>query len=186
MKIVVYCSAAAGLPASWTDAATRVGFWAGLHGASLVYGGVDAGLMKTTALAAKKAGAKIVGVVPARRRNVESPLNDTTITVCDLNDRKATMQVLGDIFVVLPGGYGTLDEFASTFSYLSFTEQEKPIILCNSDGIYQPLLDQLDLMARTGLIAPGKLDKIMVADSTDDLETALDKAYTKISEKKAR
>ena len=65
MKIVVYCSANADLPEEITSIATALGQWIGENRHSLVYGGVNAGLMHITAQAARDAGCEnVVGIVP--------------------------------------------------------------------------------------------------------------------------
>lgn len=153
MRVVVYCSSAEVLPEHWREGAAAIGRWIGEHDAALVYGGVNAGLMSVTAAAAHEAGAHIVGVVPVRRNDAASSLNDIQISVADLNERKATMELLGDVFVVLPGGYGTLDELTSTLAYINFTKQNgKHIVIYNPDGIFDPLLAQLDTMVAAGLM----------------------------------
>ncbi|MDO4319974.1 MAG: TIGR00730 family Rossman fold protein [Bacteroidales bacterium] len=178
MNIAVYCSSASDLPAAWTDAAAEVGRWIGRHGASLVYGGVDAGLMRVTAEACKRAGGTIVGVVSSRRIPMASPLNDVKVPASDLNDRKGVMQLLADAFVVLPGGYGTLDEFSTSFSYINFTRRrDKRIILHNPDGLYDHLLAQLHAMVDRGLMSPDALDILDVTDTVAALVAALDRFF---------
>ena len=175
MKIAVYCSSAENLPESWVECARVVGRWIASHGAQLVYGGVDAGLMKVTAQACKESGGKTVGVVPQRRMSKKSPLNDMYIPTTDLNERKSIMQLLADAFVVLPGGYGTLDEFATAFSYINFTgQQKKRIIIFNPNGLYDHLLAQLDVMIERGLMSADRLEHIMAVNRVEDIETALD------------
>lgn len=175
MNIVVYCSSIDNLPAEWQKAATAVGQWIGRHGARLVYGGVNSGLMRTVAQATKDTGGKVVGIVPARRRQHASPLNDVKVPTSDLNDRKGVMQMLGDIFIVLPGGYGTLDEFTTSFSYLNFTMQRRPVIVHNADGIFDPILEQLHRMADLGLMQPDCLSIITETHTPEQLIEALNK-----------
>ncbi|MCH5221402.1 MAG: TIGR00730 family Rossman fold protein [Muribaculaceae bacterium] len=173
MKIVVYCSSVDNLPDAWQEATRAVGHWIGQNGAQLIYGGVDSGLMHTVALATKEAGGKVVGIVPARRRALASPLNDEKVPTSDLNERKSIMQMLGDAFVVLPGGYGTLDEFMTSFSYLNFTMQRKPIIIHNADGIFDHVLAHLKLMAERGLMPAECLEILTETHTTDQLVDAL-------------
>lgn len=174
MNVVVYCSAAENLPERWQEGARSVGSWIGSHGAQLVYGGVDSGLMRVTAHAAKVSGANVVGVVPARRRRMAWAMNDVLVPASDLNDRKGIMQMLGDVFVVLPGGYGTLDELATTFSYLNFTDQKRPIIIYNPDGVYDALLAQLEHLCVTGLMKASALEILSIAESPRQLTELLD------------
>lgn len=172
-RIAVYCSARENLPQHWKDAAAALGRWIGNRGATLVYGGVDAGLMTIVATAAKANGAGVVGVIPARLRGRVCPANDIKLCTGSLDERKRTMNILSDIFVVLPGGYGTLDELATTFSYLNFTHQNRPIILANLDGIYDPLLAQLEAMRTAGLLDAGAMDVLHVCHSIDEIESTL-------------
>ena len=166
MKIAVYCSSVENLPASWVEGATVAGRWIGQHGAQMVYGGVDAGLMTDAARACKEAGGTVVGVVPWRRADQASVLNDVRVPASDLNDRKGVMQLLADAFIVLPGGYGTLDEFCTSFAYINFTKQiGKHIVIYNPDGIFDPLMTQLDLMAEAGLMKPASSD-VIIATAT--------------------
>lgn len=174
LKIAVYCSARENLPQHWVEAASCLGRWIGSHGYTLVYGGVNAGLMTVVAGAAKASGATVVGVIPARLRGRVCPANDIKLCTGSLDERKRTMDILSDIFVVLPGGYGTLDEFATTFSYLNFTHQSRPIIMANLDGLYDPLLAQLDAMKNAGLLDAEALDNLHVCRSIDHMESTLD------------
>lgn len=174
MNITVYCSSVDGLPQLWQDGARSVGQWIGAHGAQLVYGGIDSGLMHQVADAARRSGATVVGVVPSRKRGAASALNNVTIATEDLSDRKGTMQVLADVFVVLPGGYGTIDELAGAFSYLNFTQQYRPLIIFNPDGVFDHLLAQLRNSCAQGLMHDGRLDIIHEAKTVDALMAALD------------
>lgn len=165
MNIAIYCSASSNLPRELIDDATHLGAWIGANSCRLVYGGVDAGLMSAVASAAKTSGAEIVGVVPVRRYDKESPLNDVSIHVAELSDRKRTMELLADVFIALPGGFGTLDELMSAFAHLNFTGLSKPVLLYNAGGIFDPLLEQFDLMVERGMMAPHCLSVLHVADS---------------------
>ena len=176
MKIAVYCSSVENLPESWVEGAIVTGRWIGRHGAQMVYGGVDAGLMTVAARACKEAGGTVVGVVPWRRADRVSELNDVRVPASDLNDRKGMMQLLADAFIVLPGGYGTLDEFATSFSYINFTNhRDKHIIIYNPDGIYDNLLAQLHVFVDTGLMKADRLEILEVTTTPEGIEEALDR-----------
>lgn len=173
-RVVVYCSSNDDLPLDWQRGARLTGEWIGRHGAQLIYGGVDSGLMRVTAGAAKEAGAEVVGIVPGRRRMMSSRLNDIVVPTSDLNDRKGVMQMLGDIFVVLPGGYGTLDEFTTSFSYLNFTHQKRPIVVFNADGVFDHILAQFNHCMELGLMPQGSTDIIHEARTPEQLIQILD------------
>lgn len=178
ITIAVYCSAAAGLPEHWQEGARVTGDWIGLRKATLVYGGVDAGLMTTVSRATHMAGGRVVGVVPTRRREWACEYNDIVVPTSDLNERKGTMQLLADAFVVLPGGYGTLDEFSTSFSYINFTDQpDKHIVLYNPDSLYDPLLEQLRRMVDAGLLRPEAMDILTVVTEPAAIAEALDRLF---------
>lgn len=178
ITIAVYCSAVADLPEHWQRGARATGAWIGARRATLVYGGVDAGLMTTVARATHEAGGRVVGVVPTRRRDWASPYNDIVVPTSNLNERKGTMQLLADAFVVLPGGYGTLDEFSTSFSYINFTDQpDKHIVLFNPDGLYDPLLEQLQRMVDAGLLRPSAMDILRVVTEPEQITEALDEIF---------
>ena len=171
LKIAVYCSAAESLPVAWVEDAAQLGFWIGNAGATLVYGGVDAGLMRVLARSVKISGnGRIIGVVPMLRSDKASPLNDVEIPAEGLADRKVNMYLMSDVFVVLPGGYGTLDEMMSTLAYLNFNDiRGKKILLYNPGGVYDALISQFEQMINSGLMQPRSLERLSVINKMDDI-----------------
>lgn len=166
MRIVVYCSSKENIPQSYKDDAALIGNYIGINRHTLVYGGIALGLMEITAAAAHRAGGRVVGVVPVTKKQMSHKINDEDVLACDLNDRKAKMMMMGDLFIVLPGGYGTLDELVSTFSLLTFTgDTRKRIIVLNRDGIFNPILSQLQLMVDRGMMPAEHLSRIMTVTS---------------------
>lgn len=155
MNIVVYCSANQDLPEEITSIATTLGQWIGKNQHSLVYGGVNAGLMHVTALAAHDAGCqRIVGIVPEFFKHRADPLCTELVLARDLNDRKSKLIEHGNVFVVLPGGLGTIDEWISTLSHIMVEGivgegSDRHIIVVNYDGMYTPLAEQLELIAQS-------------------------------------
>lgn len=169
MRTAVYCSSKDTVPQSYRDDATIIGRYVAQLGSTLVYGGLDLGMMKVVARAAKDAGGRVVGIVPIMRKKYINPINDENVLALDLNDRKAKMELLSDIFVVLPGGYGTLDEMISTFSFLTFTvDKQKPIIVLNTDGLYDHTIAQLQLMCDRELMDPTTMQRIHVASDAKE------------------
>ena len=113
--IVVYCSSASGLDARYTDTAVATGRIIGSTGCALLYGGVNAVMMHITAQSAADNGAaEIIGVIPEVFAHRADPLLTVSKLTRDLAERKQVMIDDGDIFVVLPGGIGTIDEWIST------------------------------------------------------------------------
>lgn len=174
MRIAVYCSSKDGISAAYQRDAELIGRCVADLGCTMVYGGLNLGMMRIAAEAAKAAGGRLVGIVPIKRKDYINPANDENVLALDLNDRKAKMELMSDIFVVLPGGYGTLDEWISTFSFLTFTsDMHKPIIVLNHGGLYDPTLRQLQLMVEHSLLDPRQLERIKVARDADECRTMI-------------
>ena len=166
MNVVIYCSSKENISQEYKNAAASIGQWIGSHGATLVYGGIDLGLMKIAANETRKAGGQVVGIVPIDRKAMEYPHNDKSIYVADLNERKAQLINLGDAFIVLPGGYGTLDEWIATFASLTFTnDNNKTIIVLNQDGLFDNTIAQLHKMIDCGLMHPDNMQRMKIVTS---------------------
>ena len=144
MNIAVYCSSRSGLGECYENAAAALGKWIGSNGHSLVYGGSNAGTMHTLAQAAHDAGAHITGVVPECFALRADPLVDTLIPTADLAERKGRMIALADLFVVLPGGIGTIDEWISTLTHLVVSgDRGTRIVVVNIGGVFNEMLAQI-------------------------------------------
>ena len=145
MNIAVYCSSRQGLSSDIEATALALGQWIGTNGHTLVYGGVNAGLMHTVAQASHDAGAHVVGVVPEYFMHRLDNVVDEVIETRDLNDRKDEMYHRSDAFVVLPGGIGTIDEWIATLSQITVDGSSRRIVVMNLDGMYDKMIEQLQI-----------------------------------------
>lgn len=176
MNIVVYCSANNDLPREITDVAVDLGRWIGEGRHSLVYGGVNAGLMHITAQAAHDAGCEsIVGIVPEIFAHRADPLCTEKVLARDLNDRKSRLIAGGDVFVVLPGGLGTIDEWISTLSTQVVEGSDLPIIVVDYNGMYAPLAEQLALTAQSQFSRSPLITKSILVNNSQELINQLEK-----------
>ena len=174
MNITVYCSARRKAIDDYGADVAEIGKYIGEAGHTLVYGGVGFGLMRVVGEAVAKAGGRVVGVLPERRRLDECEANTVTLHVPGLDERKTQMIEMGECFLVLPGGYGTLDELFSTFAALNFNyDKRRKIVILNINGIYDPVLSQLRLMADAGLFDVAHLRRLVVVGSADECIEAL-------------
>ena len=174
MNIVVYCSSMEGLEEKYQQLATALGTWIGQQGHTLLYGGSNAGLMHVTAAAVHAAGGHIVGVIPEMFRHRIDPLCDEVVYTANLGDRKQYMIEHGDVFIVLPGGIGTLDEWMSTLAVMTIgNDDPRPIIVANLDGLYDATVRQLADMTATPFARGKNLSRTQVAHNTTDLLTTL-------------
>lgn len=152
LKIAVFCSSSANVSAGMKADAAELGRWIGLTGSTLVYGGISAGLMGIVAEETRASGGHVIGVVPESRREKANPRDHETVMVADLHERKCRMENMADVFIALPGGYGTLDEIISTWASLGFNGETKPLILLDTEGYYEPLRQLMQNMQRAGLL----------------------------------
>lgn len=169
MRIAVFCSSRENINEQYKESARTIGRWIGEHSCTLIYGGVDKGLMHIVANEVKTAGGRTVGIVPVTRLGVRNVRDDEMITSTDLNDRKAKMLRLCDLFIVLPGGYGTLDEFVSTFTSLAFAgNKTKEIIVLNQNNIFDTTLAQFQVMINEGMMEKELLQRVKVATTAHE------------------
>ena len=151
MNVAVYCSSQAGLPEQYQAVAKATGEWIGKGGHTLVYGGTNAGLMHIVAQAAHDAGGKVTGVIPERFAPRADKVIDTVIVTTDLSDRKMKMMELADVFVVLPGGIGTIDEWMSALAQIMVNGESdrRGIVAVNIGHIYDAQLHALEEISKS-------------------------------------
>ena len=138
--ISVFCGSRTGRDPKMADEAVRLGQLLADAGITLVYGGGNIGLMGKVARAALDAGGKVTGVIPghlARREVMMEGLTDLHV-VHSMHDRKRKMFELCDACTVLPGGIGTLDETIELVVWRQIGLHDKPILLVNIDGYWNP------------------------------------------------
>lgn len=168
-NVVVYCSSREKLPQEYKDCAVILGEWIGKNGHNLVYGGVHAGLMRITAQAVHGNGGRVIGVVPKMFLYRRSELNDEIITTEDLNDRKARMIEMGDVYVVLPGGIGTLDELLATLSHNLSAGNYKKLIIVNMDGVFDCQIKQIAVTAVSPFAHGDIMKRIVEVKTVQDM-----------------
>jgi uncharacterized protein (TIGR00730 family) len=121
----------------------------------LVYGGGCIGLMGVLADAMLKRGGRVIGVIP--RMLLEREVGHRNVTelkiVTSMHERKAVMAELADAFVVLPGGFGTLDETFEMLTWAQLGLQRQPVGLLNVGGYFDRLLEFLDHSAEQGFVS---------------------------------
>ena len=170
MKIAVFCSANSDIGAGYFETAAKLGRWIGGNGHTLVFGGCNLGLMECVAKAARGAGGRTVGVVPAmiERGGKASPSMDVCIPCDNLSDRKDLMLAQCDAAVALPGGLGTLDEVFTMAASATIGYHHKPIIVLNDAGFYDGLVALLDDLQRKGVVRGRWTDIIKVAATVEE------------------
>jgi hypothetical protein len=142
VNLCIYCSSSNAVDTVYFEAARRVGHQLAARGDNLIYGGADIGLMGTVARAVSEGGGHVTGVMPEalRAKRITYDAADRMIITRDMRTRKATMARYADAFVALPGGFGTLEELAETLTERQLQIHEKPVVILNVHGFYDPLI----------------------------------------------
>jgi uncharacterized protein (TIGR00730 family) len=153
-SICVYCGSSVGNDPGYAGAAERLGMVLARAGLRLIYGGGSVGLMGVMARAALRHGGEVNGIIPGFLKERELQLTDVTeLTVTrDMHERKREMFERADAFVALPGGIGTLEEVVEMMTWVQLGQHEKPIVLVNYAGFWEPLVKLLDHMTDAGFL----------------------------------
>jgi uncharacterized protein (TIGR00730 family) len=172
-RVAVYCASSSGNDPAYVAEATALGKAIAAAGLGLVYGGANVGLMGAAADAALAAGAEVIGVLPdflAGREIAHTGLTRLE-TVPTMHQRKARMVALADAFLILPGGYGTLDELFEIITWSQLKIHAKPTILINTERYWDPLLTFLDAAVAAGFLLAKNRALMQVAP---DAQSAID------------
>ena len=168
--ICVFCGSSHGNDPAYTAAAQRFGELLVAGGFDLVFGGGGVGLMGEVAASVAKGQGSILGIVPGFLRHLEPPLrvNSKIVVTESMNDRKARMFEAADAFAILPGGPGTLDEFAEALTNAQLALHDKPIVVVNTNNYYAPLFALIDQFVAHGFARPALKDLYQVVDTPED------------------
>lgn len=171
MNITVYLGSYEGNDPALKEAVAKLGTWIGESGNVLVYGGSKAGLMGVLATSVVSAGGEAIGVEPYYFVEEELQYEELTqlIVTQNMSERKAKMIELGDAFIALPGGTGTLEEISEIMSGVSLGHVDAPCIIYNHNGYYDGLQQQLNKMIEKGLSTTERQKKICFAESVDEI-----------------
>lgn len=175
MDITVYLGANLGNDPALAAAAGELGTWIGTAGHDLIYGGSKSGLMGILADAALAAGARVTGVEPSFFIEAEFQHEgiDDLIVTSDMAERRAKMIELGDAFIALPGGTGTLEEISEVMSAVCLGHLDAPCILYNLNGYYDDLKHLLAHMIEKGLSTPERQRGVSFAENLAEIERIL-------------
>jgi len=175
-SICVFCGSAHGTDPDFVQAAKALGQDIGRRGFRLVFGAGNVGLMGEVARAARDAGAPVIGVLPQYLRHVEPPLHAVAelIITPNIQERKQRMLALSDAFLLLPGGLGTLDEFFEVLTEAQLHVHDKPIIVINLKGYYEPLKAMLLHVIEKGFARDEVLSHFRFVDTVEDAMDMVD------------
>ena len=175
MNIAVYLGAKSGNDPIYTEAVRELGAWIAKNGHTLVYGGSNVGLMGTLSDAVRENGGKLIGISVKVEKilNVRRDDLDEYIEAENVQLRKQLMMARSDAFIAIPGSLGTLDEITDVMATVKLRLTDKPCILYNLKGFYEPLRAMLRTMTDEGFLSSSEVDGISFADDFESIVKVL-------------
>ena len=159
-SMAVFCGSKSGNNILFAAHATQLGYLLAEKNITLIYGGGNKGLMASVANAVLEKGGKVTGIIPQVLTEWEHQHEGITelIVVESMHVRKRMLYEKCDAAIVLPGGYGTLDELFEMLTWNQLSIHDKHIYILNTDGFYDGLLIHINKMLADGFLY-NQLDK---------------------------
>jgi len=177
-SVCVFCGSSVGNHSTYAESAHALGAELARRDIALVYGGGNVGLMGIVADAALGAGGRVLGVMP--RHLVEREIAHGTLTelhvVDSMHSRKQMMADLADAFVLLPGGFGSWEEFCEAVTWSQLGLHRKPCGILDVHDYYGPLLEMMSRAVEHGFVRASHRDAIVVSRDPTNLLMKLEDA----------
>lgn len=178
MNITVYCGALEGANPEYVKRARELGAWMAENGHTLVYGAGNAGMMGAVSDGVIEGGGSVIGVTPNFFVKAEVTRDDLTELIIpeSMHERKARMIELGDAFIALPGGTGTLDEISEVIALKrigKLGEINKPVMIYNVEGYYNRLFEYFDDMISSDFCDEKDRNDIIEVRDIRDIEEVI-------------
>jgi uncharacterized protein (TIGR00730 family) len=174
-SVCVFCGSKAGDHPGYSVAARQLGQFLCRNNHTLIYGGGSTGIMGVIADAVLEGKGRIVGVIPkhlARTELMHSAVEDMHVTG-DMHERKALMHKLSDLYIALPGGFGTMEELFEAVTWAQLDLHTRPIAVLNIHGVYDGLVQLVDSMEASGFLSEKCRSIMSVVEDTEGLFTWL-------------
>ena len=170
-SICVFCGSNLGKNGEFIGAASNLGRTLAERKIHLVYGGGSLGLMGSVAISAYVGGVKVLGVIPKclTVQNITGMTIGDELKVSHIQDRMTNMVNNADAFIILPGGFGTLEELFQIVSWAQLNIHQKSIGILNVNGFYNDLLSFVDHAAKKGFISTSARRIIISAPTPDQM-----------------
>ena len=176
-SIAVFCGSKTGNNKIFEEHAATLGKILAANGVSIIYGGGNKGLMGAVANAALGENGKVIGIIPKMLADFEHQHNGLTeLTIVDtMHIRKQLLYEKCDAAIILPGGYGTLDEVFEMLTWNQLDIHSKKIFFLNTDGFYTHLLAHIEQMQDESFLYGHPTDLITVLEKPEELLAFLGK-----------
>ncbi|MCB0485843.1 MAG: TIGR00730 family Rossman fold protein [Flavobacteriaceae bacterium] len=170
-RVAVFCGSSIGFNPIYAEEAKKLGNYLAKNNIGLVYGGGKIGMMGILADAVLENNGEVIGVIPNLLRHEEMAHTKITemIVTKKMSKRKVTISKLVDGYIALPGGFGTLDEIFEALTLGQLGIETKPIGVLNTNGYFDHLLKQLDVMVSEGFLKNDNKNMLLVSDTVEEL-----------------
>ena len=170
-NIAVFCGSSSGNDSKIISEAYALGKTFAKRNIALVYGAAKIGIMGEVAKGVLENKGNAIGVIPEFLKTQEIVNDNLTrlIVTNSMHDRKVVIYEKSDGFIIIPGGFGTMDEFFEITTWGQLGLHTKPIGILNTNGYYNALIEQSKTMVKNGFLKQENLDAVLVSDSIDDL-----------------
>lgn len=180
INICVYCGSRTPKDSHFADLAKELGAFIASKNWGLVYGGGKIGMMGIVADSALKNNGKVTGIIPTALKRAEVVHTGVTeiLETPDMHTRKALMEKRSSAFVVLPGGFGTLDEFFEILTWRQLGIHNKPIVLVNAFGYFDGLKQFVDTSINQHFVRDENRDLFSITSNLEETVTFLEEKLT--------
>ncbi|RXP60357.1 TIGR00730 family Rossman fold protein [Lutibacter sp. HS1-25] len=170
-KVAVFCGSSIGFNEIYKNEAIKLGVYFAKNNIGLIYGGGKIGMMGAIADAIIENKGEVIGVIPGLLRHEEVAHSNITemIVTKTMSKRKVKISKLADGYIALPGGFGTLDEIFEALTLNQLGIEQKPVGILNTNGFFNPIISQLDVMVNEGFLKQSNKDMLMISESIDEL-----------------
>ncbi len=170
-SIAVFCGSKTGVNKLFIEHAWQLGHMLAEKNITLIYGGGNKGIMGAIANAVLEKNGKVIGIIPKLLTEWEHHHAGITelLEVADMHTRKRMLYEKCDAAIILPGGYGTMDEFFEILTWNQLNIHDKKIIILNSAGFYDPLIMHLERMEEEEFLYHKIVDKLTVIKEPGEL-----------------
>lgn len=168
-SICVFCGSSNNAPKSFIEQGRLLGKMIAERKLHLVYGGGDCGIMGSVAGGVLSHGGTVTGVFPRVLSGLEEEHHGLTenILVDDMHTRKMTMFNRSDAFIVLPGGFGTMDETFEVITWKQLQTHQKPVVICNLNNYFDYWVELTDHFINKGFASQKSRKLYEIVDSLD-------------------
>lgn len=170
-SIAVFCGSKTGNNSLFEEHTKQLGYLLAEKNITLIYGGGNKGLMAAVANAALEKKGKVIGIIPKVLTDWEHQHDGLTELhiVETMHLRKQMLYEKCDAAIILPGGYGTLDEVFEMLTWNQLSIHNKKIFFLNTAGFYDPLITHIRNMQNEGFLYGNHEEKMTILKEPGDL-----------------